>query len=102
MLYKVNKLFKTGYLVIAIKVLSNRFTENYDMSITLKQIIEKIKTSPFTPKDYSKDVEITIDGIGNLFPEENKIDILKSLSGSNNIDVDSLTGKITFSKELFI
>ena len=72
------------------------------MPITQQQIIEKIKNNPFTPKDYSKDVVITIDGIVNLFPEDNKIDILKSLSGSNEIKSDMLTGEITFSKDLFI
>ena len=69
--------------------------------ITQQQIIEKIKNSPFTTKDYSKDVLITIDGIGNLFPEEMKNEILKSLSGSNEIKVDTLTGEIIISKDLF-
>ena len=76
------------------------------MAVTIQQIIEKIKTNSFTPKDYSKDVLITIDGIVNLFRDENKNehlknDILTSLSGSKKIKIDMLTGRIEISKDIF-
>jgi len=71
------------------------------MMITQQQLIEKIKNNPFTTKDYSKDVLITIEGIVNLFPEEKKKDILKFLSVSKKIKIDMLTGEIVISKDLF-
>ncbi|MEO7044782.1 MAG: hypothetical protein ABI091_05705 [Ferruginibacter sp.] len=73
------------------------------MSKSIEDIIKAIKENPFTPKDYTKDISITLDGITILFHDEKKINIIKSLAGSpNEIKVDTLTGQVEISKNLFI
>ena len=65
------------------------------MSISQNDIIEAIKTNPFTQKDYSKNILITIDGIANLFPDKPKDDINKIISKWDGIKIlDGLTGQI--------
>lgn len=95
-------LYYTGFLLKAffIDFLLYIFVQNIYMAVTQNQIIEAIKNSAFTSKDYTKDIIITQSGIIDLLPKEKEQEIYETLNKWKEITIID-NGKISIPKTYF-